>query len=95
MRFLVNIPEDYPEPQLFAESIKELFSLDKNIVVKIKSVSKTKQEAKVKEQIELLLKTYDYIFEDTISYSEKIKRFISTKFGKELETEVIDKYIYK
>lgn len=95
LRFLVTIPEDYSEPQLFSDSIKELFSLYKNIVVKINSLSKSKQEAKVKEQIEILLKTYDYIFEEKITYSEKIKRFISTKFGKEIDIEEIDKYIYK
>ena len=95
MRFKIEIPQDYKSTKLFADSVRELFNLDKNIVVLIKATARDKHEKKVKEQIETLMKMYDYIFNDSVLPEEKISRFIKTKFNKDISKETITKYIYK
>ena len=95
LRFKIEIPQDYKSTKLFTDSVRELFNLDKNIVVLIKATARDKHEKKVKEQIETLMKMYDYIFNDSVLPEEKISRFIKTKFNKDISKETITKYIYK
>ena len=69
-------------------------NIDKNINIVIKSDAVNKSNEKVKQQIEVMLKQYDYIFNKSISDQEKISLFIKDKFNYEVSPTEVGKYIY-
>ena len=94
LRFKILIDENYPKPQLLVDAIKELFAQDKDVKIIFKSNAKIKKDEKVKEQIEKLMKMYDYLFDKSIDYATKITRFIKETTNKEISEEKIKEYIY-
>ena len=94
LRFKILIDENYPKPQLLVDAIKELFAQDKDVKIMFKSNAKIKKDEKVKEQIEKLMKMYDYLFDKSIDYATKITRFIKETTNKEISEEKIKEYIY-
>lgn len=94
LKLNIQIPENYENVKLFTDSVRELFALDKNINIVIKSDAVNKSNEKVKQQIEVMLKQYDYIFNKSISDQEKISLFIKDKFNYEVSPTEVGKYIY-
>jgi len=95
LRLEINIPEDYPNPNLFTKMLNEVFSKFKNIKLKINNNSKLRQKKEIEEKVNILLEKYGFIFNKSISYEEKLSRFIKEKYGRNIPVDKIRQYLFE
>lgn len=94
IRLKINLPSDYENERLLIEMIKDTFSRHKNVKILFNSNSKMKTKAEIEEKINKLMDKYDFMFDKTIHYDEKICRYIQERYGRNIPVEKIRDYIF-
>lgn len=89
LRIKIRIPEDYVNSKPFEDAVLGMYSDNKEITIQILSnKEKAIREESVKK-MEVLMSKYDFVFDKTIDYDEKIRRFIEVRHGKDIPVERI------
>lgn len=89
LRIKIYLPEDFNNSTMFIDGINVTFSGMKDVTILIQDNSKVKLDKEVKEKINLLMDKYNFIFDKTVGYDEKIQQFIKLKSGKDIPLDRI------
>lgn len=94
LRLEIDIPENYPNPNLLISLLNETFGKYSKIKLKINNSSKVKQKKEIEEKINHLLDKYGFIFDKSKSPEEKISKYIEIKYGRNINVERVRSYLY-
>lgn len=94
LRIILNLPDEYENQKLLTDTINLAFKTHRNVKIMFKSLSKEQQEDKANEKINLLKEVYSYLFDKSLSYEEKISKYIKTRYGKDIDTEIVRDLLY-
>jgi DNA repair exonuclease SbcCD nuclease subunit len=89
LRIKVNIPEDMLNSAAFIDNMNIVFNDIKNVKLQLIENSKVKLDKELKEKVNLLMDKYNFIFDKSVGYDEKIREYIKLKTGKEISLERI------
>ena len=89
LRIKINIPEDMINSTTLVDNINVIFHDMKNVQINIIENSKVKLDKELKEKVSLLMDKYNFIFDKSVGYDEKIREFIKLKTGKEISLDRI------
>ena len=89
LRIKVNIPEDMLNSATFIDNMNIVFNDIKNVKIQLIENSKVKLDKELKEKVNLLMDKYNFIFDKSVGYDEKIREYIKLKTGKEISLERI------
>ena len=84
--FVLEEDRDY---SLFINYLREYFSKNKQVVLKFVDKRQAIKEVEAEEKLGKLMEKYGFVFSNTISHVEKIKRFIQVRDGVETSEEKI------
>lgn len=93
LRIKINIPKNYDNTKVFIDSVTTVFGNMENVDIVIMDNTKEKTKQKTKEIVDKLMLKYNFIFDKSISYEEKIQQFIYNKKGEKIDLENIRKII--
>ena len=93
LRIKINIPKNYDNTKVFIDSVTTVFGNMENVDIVIMDNSKEETKQKTKEIVDKLMLKYNFIFDKSISYEEKIQQFIYNKKGEKIDLENIRKII--
>ena len=89
LRIKINIPEDMVNSATFIDNMNVVFNDYKNVKLQIVENSKIKLDNELREKVNLLMDKYNFIFDKSVGYDEKIQEFIKLKTGKEISLDRI------
>lgn len=89
LRIKINTPENMLNSSTFVDSVNVVFHDIKNVKIHIIENSKVKLDKELKEKVSLLMDKYNFIFDKSVGYDEKIREFIKLKTGKEISLDRI------
>ena len=84
--FVLEEDRDY---SLFINYLREYFAKNKQVVLKFVDKRQAIKEVEAEEKLGKLMEKYGFVFSNTISHVEKIKRFIQVRDGVETSEEKI------
>lgn len=93
LRIKINIPKTYDNTKVFIDSVTTVFGNMENVDIVIMDNTKEETKQKTKEIVDKLMLKYNFIFDKSISYEEKIQQFIYNKKGEKIDLENIRKII--
>lgn len=93
LRIKINIPKNYDNIKVFIDSVTTVFGNMENVDIIILDNTKEETKQKTKEIVDKLMLKYNFIFDKSISYEEKIQQFIYNKKGEKIDLENIRKII--
>lgn len=93
LRIKINIPKNYDNTKVFIDSVTAVFGNMENVDIVIMDNTKEETKQKTKEIVDKLMLKYNFIFDKSISYEEKIQQFIYNKKGEKIDLENIRKII--
>ena len=93
LRIKINIPKNYDNTKVFIDSVITVFGNMENVDIVIMDNTKEETKQKTKEIVDKLMLKYNFIFDKSISYEEKIQQFIYNKKGEKIDLENIRKII--
>lgn len=93
LRIKINIPKNYDNIKVFIDSVTTVFGNMENVDIVIMDNTKEETKQKTKEIVDKLMLKYNFIFDKSISYEEKIQQFIYNKKGEKIDLENIRKII--
>ena len=73
----------------FVDNMNVVFNDMKNVKIQIIENSKVKLDKELREKVNLLMDKYNFIFDKSVGYDEKIQEYIKLKTGKEISLERI------
>lgn len=89
LRIKIYTPEDMVNSTTFVDNMNVLFNDMKNVKLQIIENSKVKLDKELKEKVNLLMDKYNFIFDKSVGYDEKIREYIKLKTGKEINLDRI------
>jgi DNA repair exonuclease SbcCD nuclease subunit len=89
LRVKINIPEDMINSSTFIDNMNVVFNDMKNVKLQIVENSKVKLDNELREKVNLLMDKYNFIFDKSVGYDEKIREYIKLKTGKEISLDRI------
>lgn len=89
LRIKIYTPEDMINSATFVDSMNVVFNDLKNVKLQIIENSKLKLDKELKEKVSLLMDKYNFIFDKSVGYDEKIQEYIKLKTGKEISLDRI------
>jgi len=89
LRIKINTPEDMLNSSAFVDNMNVVFNDMKNVKIQIIENSKVKLDKELREKVNLLMDKYNFIFDKSVGYDEKIQEYIKLKTGKEISLERI------
>ena len=89
LRIKIYTPEDMINSATFVDSMNVVFNDMKNVKLQIIENSKLKLDKELKEKVSLLMDKYNFIFDKSVGYDEKIREYIKLKTGKEISLDRI------
>lgn len=95
MRFVFNIPSTIENPESTMNYLKERYKFNDNIKLEIVHGYIEEKRKLQKEQVKTENEKYNFIFDKSLNLEDKISRFISIEYNKEIPVENISNYIYK
>ena len=93
LRIKINIPKNYDNTKVFIDSVTTVFGNMENVDIVIMDNTKEETKQMTKEIVDKLMLKYNFIFDKSISYEEKIQQFIYNKKGEKIDLENIRKII--
>lgn len=95
MRFMFNIPSDNEKPEALMNYIKERFKYKDNAKLEITNGYIEEKRKVQKEKVDEENEKYSFIFDKSLPLEDKIERFISITYNKEIPSKRVSTYIYK
>jgi DNA repair exonuclease SbcCD nuclease subunit len=89
LRIKINTPDDMINSSTFVDSMNVVFNDIKNVKIQIIENSKIKLDQELREKVNLLMDKYNFIFDKSVGYDEKIQEYIKLKTGKEINLDRI------
>ena len=89
LRIKIYTPEDMINSSAFVDNMNVIFNDMKNVKIQIIENSKVKLDKELREKVNLLMDKYNFIFDKSVGYDEKIQEYIKLKMGKEISLERI------
>ena len=89
LRIKINTPEDMMNSASFVDNMNVVFNDMKNVKIQIIENSKVKLDKELREKVNLLMDKYNFIFDKSVGYDEKIQEYIKLKTGKEISLDRI------
>ena len=89
LRIKIYTPEDMINSSTFVDNMNVVFNDMKNVKLQIIENSKVKLDKELKEKVNLLMDKYNFIFDKSVGYDEKIREYIKLKTGKEISLDRI------
>ena len=89
LRIKIYTPEDMLNSTTFVDNMNVVFNDMKNVKLQIIDNSKLKLDKQLKEKVGLLMDKYNFIFDKSVGYDEKIQEYIKLKTGKEISLDRI------
>ncbi len=89
LRIKIYTPEDMMNSSAFVDNMNVIFNDMKNVKIQIIENSKVKLDKELREKVNLLMDKYNFIFDKSVGYDEKIQEYIKLKTGKEISLERI------
>ena len=89
LRIKIYTPEDMINVTTFIDNINAVFNDMKSVKIQIIDNSKVKLNNELREKVNLLMDKYEFIFDKSVGYDEKIQEYIKLKTGKEISLERI------
>ena len=89
LRIKINIPEDMVNSATFVDNMNVVFNDIKNVKLQVIENSKVKLDNELREKVSLLMDKYNFIFDKSVGYDEKIQEYIKLKTGKEISLDRI------
>ena len=89
LRIKIYTPEDMLNSTTFVDNMNVVFNDMKNVKLQIIDNSKLKLDKQLKEKVGLLMDKYNFIFDKSVGYDEKIQEYIKLKTGKEINLDRI------
>jgi metallophosphoesterase superfamily enzyme len=89
LRIKIYTPEDMINSSVFVDNMNVVFNDMKNVKLQIIENSKVKLDKALREKVNLLMDKYNFIFDKSVGYDEKIQEYIKLKTGKEISLERI------
>lgn len=89
LRIKIYTPEDMMNSSTFVDNMNVVFNDMKNVKLQIIENSKVKLDKELREKVNLLMDKYNFIFDKSVGYDEKIREYIKLKTGKEISLERI------
>lgn len=94
VRYIFNIPDDYPNPEFIINLLNEKYKYDDNIKVKLVNGYVEKKKMLNKEKLNNTMREYDMIFDKSLELESKISYFIKKKWNIEIDKEKIKNHLY-
>lgn len=95
VRFVFNIPNTIENPESTMNYLKERYKFKDNIKLEIVHGYIEEKRKQQKEQVKTDNEKYAFIFDRNLEMEDKISRFISIEYNKDIPIENISDYIYK
>lgn len=95
VRFIFNIPSTIENPESTMNYLKERYKYKDKVKLEIVHGYIEEKRKQQKEQVQLENEKYSFIFDKNLELEDKIKRFISIEYNREIPTETISDFIYK
>ena len=89
LRIKIHTPEDMDNITTFVDNINVVFNDMKSVKIQVLDNHKAKLDSQLREKVNLLMDKYNFIFDKSVDYDEKIREFIKLKTGKEIDLERI------
>lgn len=89
-RLILNIPEDYENPEGLIRSLSERFKNHKNIKIKVTNGYISKSQKINETYLEETVKKYQFIFDKSMPMKEVLHQYILVKFERDVPSDVID-----
>ena len=89
LRIKIFTPEDMLNVTTFTDNINAVFNDMKSVKIQIIDNSKVKLDNELREKVNLLMDKYNFIFDKSVGYDEKIREYIKLKTGKEISLDRI------
>lgn len=89
LRIKICLPEDMLNTTTFIDNMNSVFSNMKTVKIQIIDNNKAKLDKELKEKVSLLKDKYNFIFDKSVGYDEKIQEYIKLKTGKEISLDRI------
>ena len=93
IRFMFNIPEDYPNPEFVINLLKERYKFDKNVKLEITNGYIDKKRKLNKEEVKNNLNKYETIFDRSQKIENKVSWFIKLKYDKDISSDITKFYL--
>jgi DNA repair exonuclease SbcCD nuclease subunit len=89
LRIKIYLPEDMLNTTTFIDNMNSVFSNMKTVKIQIIDNNKAKLDKELREKVNLLMDKYNFIFDKSVGYDEKIQEYIKLKTGKEISLDRI------
>lgn len=95
VRFIFNIPSTVENPESTMNYLKERYKYKDKVKLEIVHGYIEEKRKQQKEQVDMDNEKYAFIFDNNLEIEEKIHRFISIEYNREIPTGTISDFIYK
>ena len=95
VRFIFNIPSTIENPESTMNYLKERYKYKDKVKLEIVHGYIEEKRKQQKEQVKIDNEKYSFIFDKNLDLEDKIRRFISIEYNRDIPTETISDFIYK
>lgn len=93
IRVKLILPSFIENSKLLTDLITETFAKFKKVTLQVINLSNLSKDEQTKQKVNFLLEKYGFLFENSISFAEKISKFIKIKYNKNISLEEIEERI--
>ena len=94
IRLILNIPDNFENPNLIMELVKNKYKNNKKIKLMITNGIADKMKKLHEEKVDAAISKYSVIFDKNLPLEEKIRYFIKNKYSVDITIEDIKNYLY-
>lgn len=95
IRVKINVTDEKPENETLIEAFRFYYANSKKVKITVINKLQVEKKKKKKKEETHMDSVYGYIRDNSISYPEKIGRYITTMTGKQYSLEEIEKFVNK
>lgn len=95
VRFMFNIPNNIENPEATINYLKERYKFKDKVKVEIVHGYTEERKKRQKEEIDSKHKKYIFLFDKSLPLEEKVSRFISIEYDKNISSDIVSKYMYQ
>lgn len=93
IKFIFNIPEDYPNPEFFINGMRENFRNENKVTCEFVNGYVAKKKSTDEKVLTEIVDKYDYLLNKNLSIGDTLNTYIKDKNGKEIGSEKIATYL--